>query len=322
MATAEDPGPDVAESVGSAWRAVEFPSAGVVLRGRLYGAEPSATRRPAVVMGHGFSATISGMVADRYAEAFAQAGLAVLLYDHRSLGLSDGEPRCRIDPWMQTRGYLDAVTFLTSVDEVDADRIGLWGDSLSGRLALLAAAVDERVRTVAVQVPACGAEMPVESRTQDEGAFAELQAILLHADLGAFEASVTGPLPVVSPDQLHMPSLLTPVTAFRWFMEFGGRFETGWQNRATRVQLVTPVPLDAVVWAPYVRVPTLMVTARRDEMPGANADVARRALARIEGPVESVVLDGGHFGLLYPGTPEFTASVAAQRAFLVRHLLD
>ena len=55
-------------------------------------------------MAHGFSAT-RHMVADKYAEVFHKAGLAVLLYDHRGFGDSGDEPRLQINPWIQARGY-------------------------------------------------------------------------------------------------------------------------------------------------------------------------------------------------------------------------
>ncbi len=79
-----------------------------------------------VVMTHGTSATIS-MVADRYAEAFARAGVSALLYDHRNLGSSDGEPRQEINPWVQSRGYREAIDFASALEDHDSDRIGIWG---------------------------------------------------------------------------------------------------------------------------------------------------------------------------------------------------
>jgi alpha-beta hydrolase superfamily lysophospholipase len=75
----------------------EFVSEGVMLRGRLYRNEGAREPQPAVVMTHGFSATIT-MVADRFAEVFAEAGFVVLLYDHVGFGISDGEPRQVIKP--------------------------------------------------------------------------------------------------------------------------------------------------------------------------------------------------------------------------------
>jgi alpha-beta hydrolase superfamily lysophospholipase len=70
---------------------VEFPSERAALRGFLYRTD-SAPPFSAVVIANGGSATIQ-IAADRNAEAFHQAGLAVLLYDHRNFGMSGGEPR-------------------------------------------------------------------------------------------------------------------------------------------------------------------------------------------------------------------------------------
>ena len=113
---------------------VEFPSQGALLRGRFYRPERAAPF-PVVVMTHGTTATIT-MALDHYAEVFCRAGLAVLLYDHRNFGLSGGEPRQQINPWIQARGYRDAVNYLLTRSDVRADRIAAWGDSYSGMIAL------------------------------------------------------------------------------------------------------------------------------------------------------------------------------------------
>jgi pimeloyl-ACP methyl ester carboxylesterase len=120
----------------------EFPSLWATLRGWLY--QPDLPLAPAIVMAHGFSATGS-MTIDKYAEAFYAAGFAVLLFDHRGFGASDGNPPRQVNPWVQTRGYLDAVAFLSKLDGVDPDRIAVWGDSLSAGVACVA-----KGRTLAV----------------------------------------------------------------------------------------------------------------------------------------------------------------------------
>jgi dienelactone hydrolase len=137
---------------------VEFPSEGALLRGLLFRPDGPGSP-PIVIMAHGFSATIR-MVIDNYAEVFRRNGLAVLLYDHRNFGISDGEPRQEINPWVQCRGYLDAIDFVQTLEGVDVDRIALWGDSFSSIHVLVAGAVDERVRAIVAQVPALGAEAP------------------------------------------------------------------------------------------------------------------------------------------------------------------
>jgi alpha-beta hydrolase superfamily lysophospholipase len=127
-----------------AFEVVAFPSEGATLRGWLYshaehaGAEPR--RRPALVMAHGFTATISGMVADRYAQRLHAGGLQVLLFDHRGFGLSGGSPRRQVNRWVQARGYRDAIGFLARRPDVDPGRIGIWGDSLSAAVAICVAA--------------------------------------------------------------------------------------------------------------------------------------------------------------------------------------
>src|SRR5712692_9794649 len=113
------------------FRTVEFPSEGATLKGRFYYREKATGPAPVVIMVHGTSATIT-MAIDRYAEVLYEAGLCVLLYDHRNFGLSGGEPRQQINPWIQARGYRAALDFAASLAEVDAGRMAVWGDSYAG----------------------------------------------------------------------------------------------------------------------------------------------------------------------------------------------
>ena len=111
--------------------AIEFASEGALLRGRLVMPALDVARRPAVIMAHGTSATVE-MVMIEYARVFARAGLVALVYDHRNLGRSGGEPRGEINPWVQCRGYLAALDFASQRAEIDPGRIALWGDSHTG----------------------------------------------------------------------------------------------------------------------------------------------------------------------------------------------
>ena len=95
----------ITEEKKVAFRMVEFPSEGATFWGRLYLPPKPPKPQSVVIMAPGFSATINGMVADKYAEVFYEAGLAVLLYDHRNFGLSGGEPRQEINKWVQAHGY-------------------------------------------------------------------------------------------------------------------------------------------------------------------------------------------------------------------------
>src|SRR5438093_13269780 len=89
---------------------------GVTLRGWLYLPERTAGQAATVVMAHGFSA-VKEMYLDRFAEVFAAGGLGVLVFDNRTFGASDGEPRQHIDPWQPVREYRDASTFAETAAE-------------------------------------------------------------------------------------------------------------------------------------------------------------------------------------------------------------
>ena len=298
-------------------RVVEFASQGATLRGRLF-LPAAAARRPAIlVMAHGFSATADGMVADQYARVFRDAGLAVLLYDHRNFGRSGGEPRQQIDNWLQVLGYRDAIDFVRTLDDVDAERVAVWGDSKSGGCVLVAGAFDDRIAAIVTQVPACGDIPPLDD--PGDALLDRVAGTYATALIGPADA-VEGPMPVVAADQLATPSALAPLTAFRWFIEYGGRYGTGWQNWVTGVDRQHSDPYQPALCARRVRVPTMFVIAIDDEMPGASSDVARLAFESVRGPKELLEIEGGHFGLLYHPGALFDLASRAESDFLLRHL--
>src|ERR671914_2857393 len=131
---------------------VEFDAEGVTLRGWLYLPDGASGPVPTVVMAHGFSA-VKEMFLDDFAGAFAAGGLGALVFDNRNFGASDGEPRQEIDPWAQVRDYRDAITWVRTRSEVDAERIGVWGSSYSGGHVLVLGAIDRRIKCVVSQVP-------------------------------------------------------------------------------------------------------------------------------------------------------------------------
>ena len=114
-------------------RDIEFDAEGVTLCGWFYP--------------HGFSA-VKEMYLDAFAEVFAAGGLNVVVFDNRCFGASDGEPRQEIDPWAQVRDYRHAITYASTLPEVDPRRIGIWGSSYSGGHVLVVAAIDRRVKAV------------------------------------------------------------------------------------------------------------------------------------------------------------------------------
>ena len=124
-----------------------------------------------------------------------------------------------------------------------------------------------------------------------------MKAIFDSGDVCPTPETATGPVPVVSFDQMGTPSLLKPIQAFRWFIEYGGRHGTNWENNVTRVVPPTPVPFNPYLTAPYVRADLLMMVAPEDEMVHCNPDVARATYNLVPGCKEYIEIEGGHFGL-------------------------
>lgn len=132
-------------------RAVEFQSKGVKVRGDLVtpaGKGPF----PLVVMGGGWC-YVKEIVMPHYAVPIVEAGCAVLMFDYRCMGASDGTPRQHIDPWAQIEDFRSAISFGQSLPEIDATRIGIWGISYAGGHVLVVGAIDPRVKCVISNIP-------------------------------------------------------------------------------------------------------------------------------------------------------------------------
>jgi len=300
------------------YKPVEFTSEKATLRGRLYSPKNSSGKLPIIIMAYGYSCTIEGMVADNYAEVFCNAGFAVLLYDHRNFGISDGEPRQQINRWTQARGYRDAIDFVHTLPGINTTKIGIWGDSMSGDIAIAVAAMDHRVKVIVAQVPACGREMPPAD--PDGKLFQSMKEIFHHGNIEATPENTKGPMPVVSFDQQALPSLLTPLTAYRWFIEYGGRYNTGWINNATYVTPDVTPKFTSALCTPYLKAALLMMVSYDDEMPGANSNVARYAYSIAPQPKKLIEIDGGHFGIVHYPSPLFDLASKAQAEFFNEHL--
>ena len=81
--------------VGYGAREVTFESGGSTIAAVFY--RPNRPgRHPCVVMAHGFSGTMDWILPD-FAAVFAAAGFAVLTFDYRHFGASEGQPRQLVD---------------------------------------------------------------------------------------------------------------------------------------------------------------------------------------------------------------------------------
>jgi len=130
---------------------VNFLSENTKIAGTLYlPSSYTGYKAPGVVLCQGFAGT-KEMFLPAYAEKFAENGYVALTFDYRGFGGSGGEPG-RLLPRLQVEDIKNAISFLSSLDEVDPDRIGLWGTSYGSANAIVAASEDKRVKCLNVQL--------------------------------------------------------------------------------------------------------------------------------------------------------------------------
>jgi fermentation-respiration switch protein FrsA (DUF1100 family) len=285
---------------------------GTTLRGWHYLPDGSG-RHPTIVLSHGFSA-VKEMYLDKYADAFAKAGFASVVYDNRNFGASDGEPRQEIDPWLQVRDYSDAITFALSLEQTDPARIGIWGSSYSGAHVLAVGAIDRRVQCVVSQVPLISGAQGFRRLVRADF-IAPLQA-QLHAERVARAAGAAPALlPVVAEDPAA-PSALPTADSYKWFTETAAARAPSWRNEVTVRSIEYGFGYEPGAYIGLVSpTPLLLVVAVKDHL--TVSDLAIDAYERAREPKRLVLLPGGHFDAYVDG---FGQSFAAARDWFQTHL--
>ncbi|HAV5577616.1 TPA: alpha/beta hydrolase [Acinetobacter baumannii] len=114
---------------------------------------PKTNNKSAVIiMAHGF-AGLRQFKLIQYAQRFAQAGYAVILFDYRYWGGSTGKPREMISINSQLEDWKTMIQYASTCKFIDNRRIVLWGTSLSGGYALSLASELKNIQAIMVQIP-------------------------------------------------------------------------------------------------------------------------------------------------------------------------
>lgn len=107
----------------------------------------------AIVQGPGWLGLKDAKLYVRYHEALTAAGFGVLIFDYRGFGDSEGD-HGYLSPTWQLTDLINAVTYLTTREDVVADAIGVFGTGgTGGGNAVLLAAHDSRIKAAVSQVP-------------------------------------------------------------------------------------------------------------------------------------------------------------------------
>lgn len=195
-----------------------------------------------------------------YARAMAERGFLTIAFDPSFTGESGGQPRDVFSLDINTEDYQAAVDYLSSLPEVDADRIGVIGICGWGGISLNAAAMDPRIKATAAitmyDMPRVGAwgyfdQGTAEDRYNAKKAIAEQRT--KEYGTGTF-AKAGGCYPYPAPDD--QPDFVKQYSAYyktdRGYAERSVnsnegwvlQSQTGWMNNAI---LVHPEDLKSAV---------------------------------------------------------------------------
>ena len=118
---------------------------GLTLAADLYAPKEVGGKHAAIAVSGPFGA-VKEQSSGLYAMRMAECGFVTLAFDPSYTGESSGEPRRTASPDINTEDFLSAVDYLSQLENVDADRIGIIGICGWGGIALNAAAADPRIK--------------------------------------------------------------------------------------------------------------------------------------------------------------------------------
>jgi pimeloyl-ACP methyl ester carboxylesterase len=280
---------------------LEFECRGDRCAAWLYPAAIGGATTPIVVMAHGLSGTRRDGLGP-FAERFAAAGIAALLFDHRGFGDSGGEPD-RFEPRRQLQDWRAAIACARSLPGVDPGRVATFGSSMGGGNALAAAVDDPGIAAVVSQVPF------LDMARQAHRSSVRVSARMIFAAVRGRHLPAIG-----QPDEAAFINAPGGEAGWRHVVAIGE--DSRWRNRVSARWLLGR-PYRPGRLAARLHCPWLLCVGEADRVarPGPAIAAARRAP---HGELRTYP-DVDHFDI-YDG-PEFEALVTDEISFLRRHLL-
>jgi uncharacterized protein len=301
-------------------RDIEFKSGGEIVRGWLYTPDDAVEPSPAIVMAGGWC-YVKELVQPHVAEQFAEAGLATVLFDYRNFGSSDGARRQHIDPYAQLEDYRNAISYAETLEEVDPDRIGVWGLSYSGGHALILGATDPRVKCVSSQIPVVDGYRNMR-RVHGTIGFRRFEELLLKDRRRRFATGEGGFLPHAAADPNAEVSTWPFPETYETFRQLKASEAPAYENRSTIESAELLMSYNVYPFLPrLLDVPTQIIVAERDDL--TLWDLEIEAYNAIPTSKKRMVVIGGSTHMtLYSDRSLLGQAAEAATDWFVQHLLS
>lgn len=285
-----------------------FFSDGIRCDGDLYLPE-GVDNPPVVVMGLGMAALKSFRMPS-FAERFVERGMAAFLFDYRTFGKSEGEPRHIVNPFHHIADWQAAIAHVRTLKEVDGTRIALWGSSFSGAHVISCAAADKGISAVVCQVPFVSGFSSMQLKS--------LSDMFLSTLFASFDMvrSMLSLSPHYSP-AIAPSGYFAAMNSEECYEGYRSIIPEGsdWENKiASRMFFYLPL-YSVMNRARKVEAPTLVMAGKHDSL--IPIDAVKKMAGRLPNG-ELVVEDCNHFEP-YTGS-HFERFVQKQGDFLERHL--
>ena len=290
-------------------KAINFYSEGFRLVGDVFYPDnlKPGDRRAGIVLCHGYTGVKDLYLPDN-ARVLNQAGYIVLVFDYKGWGDSEG-PRSRLAPYSRVADVQAALTFLGSLPQVDASRLGIYGTSYGGATVVWTAAIDPRVKCVVSVVGIGNGTRWMRSVRRPD----EFHDLVARADQDRVRQAVEGKSEFVKREEILLPDRQSA--------------ELAASARRNNPAAVSTIPLEYVhetlefnpewVVERIAPRPILFITTDDDRLVPPEESIALHA--RAGEPKKLVILKGyGHYEVY--SEPAFSEVMRATTAWFTEHL--
>jgi uncharacterized protein len=248
------------------------------LAARLYLPEGGRDRKAGIVFCHGFGGVKEG-TPPGLSTLLAKHGYTVLTFDYRGFGASEG-PRGRLVPVEQVEDAVHALALLSQRFSLDPKRIGVYGTSFGGGIAIMAARRSGIPAAAVVTVPVSSGSQWLQSIMRWHE-FMDLQKRAIAAIAGK---AASGEMPMVDRFEIMRPD---PTTEARYTDKVPLAIETFYHVRNH----------EPIAEAADLKIPVAVIGVKGD--PLVPVDQAIHLHERLGGIKQLHLLEGGDHFVVY-----------------------